>query len=188
MMTYYQLHPWEQISVKFERKYTAFSTAKSLENVSLQDLGYCFQASMCGLITVPVNCQEQDSIDSLAPEWWGNNFAGVFFKHIMRTGLLSMICETGIRWEPRDPTYGVSTLVSVIAWCRQASGHYIGHCWPWSMSSYGVTRSKWVKMSRHKVMLCFSEGTFALKWLPKYTVSYWIFIHHFDNKRYRTFL
>ena len=27
-----------------------------------------------------------------------------------------------------------------MAWCRQATSHYLGQCWPRSMSSYDVTR------------------------------------------------
>ena len=39
-----------------------------------------------------------------------------------------------------------STLVQVMAWCRQASSHYLSQCWPRSMSPCGVTRPQWVKI------------------------------------------
>ena len=32
-----------------------------------------------------------------------------------------------------------------MAWCRQATSHYLSQCWPRSMSPYGVTRPQWVK-------------------------------------------
>ena len=32
-----------------------------------------------------------------------------------------------------------STLVQVMAWCRQATSHYMSQCWPRSMSPYGVS-------------------------------------------------
>ena len=38
-----------------------------------------------------------------------------------------------------------STLVQVMAWCRQATSHYLSQCWPSSLSPYGVTRPRWVK-------------------------------------------
>ena len=38
-----------------------------------------------------------------------------------------------------------STLVQVMAWCRQATSHYLRQCWPRSVASYGVTRPEWVK-------------------------------------------
>ena len=36
-----------------------------------------------------------------------------------------------------------STLVQVMAWCRQATSHYLSQCWPSSLSSYGITRPQW---------------------------------------------
>ena len=47
---------------------------------------------------------------------------------------------------PQDPTDDKSTLVQVMAWCRQAPSHYLNQCWPRSLSSYGVTRPQWVKL------------------------------------------
>ena len=37
-----------------------------------------------------------------------------------------------------------STLVQVMAWCHQATSHYLRQCWPRSLSPYGVTRPQWV--------------------------------------------
>ena len=39
-----------------------------------------------------------------------------------------------------------STSVQVMAWCRQATSHYLSQCWPRSMSPYGVTRPQWVNI------------------------------------------
>ena len=33
----------------------------------------------------------------------------------------------------------------VMAWCCQATGHYLSQCWPRSMSPYGITGSQLVK-------------------------------------------
>ena len=33
-----------------------------------------------------------------------------------------------------------------MAWCRQATSHYLSQCWPRSLSPYGVTRPQWVKL------------------------------------------
>ena len=43
-----------------------------------------------------------------------------------------------------DFTDDQSTLVQVMAWCRQATSHYLSQCWPRSLSPYGVTRPQWV--------------------------------------------
>ena len=40
-----------------------------------------------------------------------------------------------------------STLVQVMAWCRQATSHYLSQCWPRSMLLYGITRPQCVKSS-----------------------------------------
>ena len=32
-----------------------------------------------------------------------------------------------------------------MAWCRQATSHYLNQCWPRSPKPFGVTRSQWVK-------------------------------------------
>ena len=37
-----------------------------------------------------------------------------------------------------------ATLVQVMAWCCQATSHYLSQCWPKSVSPYGVTRPQWV--------------------------------------------
>ena len=33
---------------------------------------------------------------------------------------------------------------SVMAWCRQATSHYLSQWWPRSLSPYGITRPQWV--------------------------------------------
>ena len=40
-------------------------------------------------------------------------------------------------------TNNKSTLMQIKTWCRQAINHYLSQRWPWSMSSYGITRPKW---------------------------------------------
>ena len=45
---------------------------------------------------------------------------------------------------PQYITNEKSTLVQVIAWCHQATIHYLNQCSPRSMSPYGVTRPQCV--------------------------------------------
>ena len=54
-----------------------------------------------------------------------------------------------------DITDDESTLVVVMAWCRQATSHYLSQCWPSSMSPNGVTRSQWVKILMRVWYCCF---------------------------------
>ena len=48
---------------------------------------------------------------------------------------------------PQNLTDDKSTLVQVMAWCHQATSHYLNQCWPRYSTPYGVTRSQWVKSS-----------------------------------------
>ena len=47
-----------------------------------------------------------------------------------------------VRWGSQregciDPDTGISPCANRMAWCRQATSHYLSQCWPRSMSSYG---------------------------------------------------
>ena len=42
--------------------------------------------------------------------------------------------EPLLRWTPPNSIDDKTTLVQVMAWCRQASSHYLNQCWPRSMS------------------------------------------------------
>ena len=53
-------------------------------------------------------------------------------------------CEIALILMSLDFTDDQLTLVQVMAWCRQATSHYLSQCWPRSMSLYGVTRPQWV--------------------------------------------
>ena len=51
---------------------------------------------------------------------------------------------------PLHLTDDKSTLVQVMAWCRQATSHYLSQCWPRLMSPNGITRPQWVKLHTQK--------------------------------------
>ena len=56
--------------------------------------------------------------------------------------------EIATRWLSLDFSDDESTLVQVMAWCRQATSHYLSHCWPRSVSPYDVIRPQWVNLLR----------------------------------------
>ena len=90
------------------------------------------------------------SVSSLAPrrsEW---NFR-VIFKLYSMIDCWVISCEIAVRWMPFDLTDDKSTLVQVMAWCRQATSHYLSQCWSRSMSPYGVTRPQWVNTSSPEI-------------------------------------
>ena len=50
-------------------------------------------------------------------------------------------------WVSLDLTDDKSTLIQVLAWCRQATIHYLSQCWPISVSPYDSARSQRVDIS-----------------------------------------
>ena len=70
-------------------------------------------------------------------------------------GIFTSSKDNAVRWMPWDLTNEKSTLVQVMAWCRQATSHYLSQCWPSSMSPYGVTRPQWV----NTCFLCLTLST-----------------------------
>ena len=88
-------------------------------------------------------------LNSLAPgksEW---NFRYVIFKWNLVVAGWGISCEIALIGMSLDFTDDQSTLVQVMAWCRQATSHYLSQCWPRSLSPYGVTdtRPQWIKDS-----------------------------------------
>ena len=83
-------------------------------------------------------------INSLAPGRFERNFSLIIFKLISVTDGWGISCKIALRWMPLDLTHDKSTLFQVMAWCRQATSHYLSQCWPRFMSPFGVTRPQWV--------------------------------------------
>ena len=83
-------------------------------------------------------------INSLAPGRPRCHFKTANFNLVLLIGIFTSSKDNALRWMPMDLTDDKSTLVQVMAWCRQATSHYLSQCWPSSMSPYGVTRSQWV--------------------------------------------
>ena len=82
---------------------------------------------------------------------WGNligNFECNFQAHLIYQCfeyLLWIGFIIGLMYLPQYFTDQKSTLVQVMAWCHQATSHYLNQCWPKSMFPYGVTRHQWDK-------------------------------------------
>ena len=96
-------------------------------------------------------------VNSLAPGRFQFNFRKVIFKLNLVNGGWGISYEIALRWMPQDLADDKSTLVQVMAWCRQATSHYLSQCWPRFMLSYGVTRPQWVKCHRCIVLLFFDD-------------------------------
>ena len=84
-------------------------------------------------------------IHSLAPGRCGCNLKWFIFKLISMINILTIPCNISFRWISQEHSGYLSTLVRVIAWCRQAPSHYQSHCRPCFMSPCGDNMPKWVK-------------------------------------------
>ena len=90
--------------------------------------------------------QYSSCITSLTPGRFRFNFRKVIFKLTLVNGGWGTSYEIVLRWMPQDLTDDMSTLVQVMAWCRQATSHYLRQSWPESMSPYGIIRPQWVNI------------------------------------------
>ena len=139
--------------------YNAVSLIKNLNNRSTiacqggRDMGWFFYEYKLVMPKSPQCCMEYQiildhdsawlyviSLNSLAPGRFKFRFRLVIFKPILVNGGSGISYEIALRWMPQDK----STLVQVMAWCRQATSHYLNQCWLRSMSPNGVIRPQWV--------------------------------------------
>ena len=86
-------------------------------------------------------------INSLAPGKFKWNFRHVIFKHILVIDGWGSSCEIALIWIWLNFTDDQSTLVQVMAWCHQATSHYLSQCWPRSLSSYCITKPQWYNVN-----------------------------------------
>ena len=116
---------------------------------------------LCFFLNVPAT-----AFNSLAPGGFENIFQNVFFKLISWIDTLSNSCETALRSMPQNPSDDKSTLVQVMAWCRQAASHYLSQCCPRSLLPYGVTRPQWVNsVWPHNIMWWHRSGSTLTKFM-----------------------
>ena len=87
------------------------------------------------------------------------NFSISFFKLISWALPVELVSAEQTTFDHRP------TLVQVIAWCYQATYHYLSQCWSRMMSPFGVTKPQIVNIIFPKVMHTF-------------IVCYWTFQGH----------
>ena len=92
-------------------------------------------------------------LNSLAPGGFAYNLKLVNFKLISMMKIASIFYEITIWWMPHHLTDHWSTLVQVMAWCRQAASHYLSQCCPSSPSPFDINGPQWVNCSLWGYML-----------------------------------
>ena len=70
----------------------------------------------------------------------------IIFNLVLLVSIFKSSHDNALWWMPQDLTDDKSTLVQVMAWCHQATSHYLNQCWPRSLPPYGVTRPQYVNL------------------------------------------
>ena len=110
----------------------------------------------------------------------------------MQDSSLGPCCEIALRWMPEYVINEKSTLVQVMAWCHQATSHYLSQCWPRSVSPYGVSRPQWYSVIYRIITHCcvskeFLRIVFAICsiWYicvgynePLWEMSFWEYVNY----------
>ena len=83
----------------------------------------------------------------------------VIFNLVLLIGIFRSSHDNALSWMPQDLADDKSTLVQVMAWCHQATSHYLSQCWLSSLSPYGVARPFSNAFSRMKMIEFWFQGT-----------------------------
>ena len=86
--------------------------------------------------------------NSLDPGRCGSSFKSAISKCPLHINFMSNYCVIDLRWIQQNTFDDKSILVQVMAWCHQATSHYLSQYWPRSSSPYGITRPQWVNSLR----------------------------------------
>ena len=108
--------------------------------LAMEILQSCTKPSIC-----KSHLMQFSPINSLAPGRSEYNSENVIFNLGLLTGIFRSSYDNALQWMPQVLTDDKSTLVPVMAWCRQATSHYLSQCWLSSLSPYGVARPQCVK-------------------------------------------
>ena len=83
--------------------------------------------------------------NSFVPPRSGRDFKNAIFSLVLLIGIFRSSHDNALRWMPHDLTNHKSTLVQVMAWCCQATSHYLSQGWLISMVSPGQKELIWSK-------------------------------------------
>ena len=83
-------------------------------------------------------------LKSLFLERCGCDFKWVNFKHNLGIGILSISINITLEWIPENLVDPKSIWGQVMAWCRQATNHYLNQCWLRSLMPYVFIWPHWV--------------------------------------------
>ena len=79
-------------------------------------------------------------VNSLSPGRARFDFINVIFNLVLPICIIRSSYDNALRWTLQDLTADKFILVQVMAWCHQATSHYLSQCWHRPMSPIGITR------------------------------------------------
>ena len=87
-----------------------------------------------------------------------------FVMSNFQTQPISYVSKEALHWDicQRISWMGKSTLVQVMAWCRQATSHYRNLCWPRYLAPYVASRSQWDKAGNNDTEELLVEITLSI--------------------------
>ena len=103
------------------------------------------------VLSVRVNYSQQCRND-INGRWEYSKSINVIFYLVLLIAIYRSSHDNILWWMPQDLTDDMSTLVQVMAWCRQAPSHYLSQCCLSSLSPYGVARPQWVNPQPEPVL------------------------------------
>ena len=126
-------------------------------------------------------------LNSLAPGRYGCHSKDGIFNLVLLIGIFRSSHDNALWWMPQDLTDDKSTLVQVMASCRQATSHYLSQCWLRTLWPYGVARPQWVKWNYQQNVCSETFWYIFRKWWIKWNwwspCCLWLKMHLLDNIR-----
>ena len=111
----------------------------------------------------------------------------IIFNPVLLIGILKSSHDNALPWMPEVLTEDNSTLIQVMASCRQETGHCLSQCWLSALSPYGVSRPQWANLLN-------GISYFIFEWYPdlylkfKYQITAELFTRHDSSGVYGCFV
>ena len=120
-------------------------------------------ASLCHKGTM--NQIREQWVNSLAPGRSECDSKNIIFNLVLLIGIFRSSHDNAVWWMPQDLSDDKSTLVQVMAWCHQATSHYLGQCWLISLPPYAIARPQWVEIQTESSMILIANFHNSVKGL-----------------------
>ena len=103
-----------------------------------------------------------DLVNSLPCVGCGGNYESLVSEHMLQLKFMNISWVIALRWQPQSIFDETSTLVLVMAWCRQCTSHYLCSYWPRSRVPYGITGPRGVIYTCLPQVFCHRNASFCI--------------------------